>query len=292
MKIKLNELKQLIREAVEEQMDRTELRLGQAAKLISATNVKNAEEVLKLLASKTEGEISPEQQALINKLKGRTAKDVVKDVLEKLYIDGLDGKPILGYRAITPTKLRDLINTMKSTKAAVGKEETPSEKEEVDEEDLATLGKKYQTKELAGGQSLEDIAAQLGVSVQRAKQIYDKAMERFKIQAASPGGVESGESVRKVALPAAKQFVEKLRDADSVEDFIINVLKLSRITKKDVNVLVNLKLMADEDMEEEAVAKLLKLYLRGSPLKFVQKFTDVVRPSEKAGRPSAIKRYF
>lgn len=293
MKITLNQLKTLIRESVSEQIDRTELRKQQADKLIDATNIRNAEETLKLLAKKSEGELTADHQRLLDQLKGRSSKDIVKGVLQQLYIDGLDGKPLLGYRAMTPTKLRDLINTMKSTKAAVGSEETPSEREEADEEDLASmLGKKYQTKELSGGTTLEDIASELGVTVQRAKQIYDKAMERFKTQAATRGGLESGESIRAVALPAAKQFVEKLREADSVEDFIVDVLKLQRATEKDIDVLVDLKMMVDEDLEEEAIAELLKLYLRGSPLRFIQKFTDVVRPSEKAGRPSATKRYF
>lgn len=290
MKIKINKLEKLIHKTLLEQINIPELRQQQAATLIDATNIKNAETVLKLLARTTDGEISPEQKRLLDQLKGRTSKAVVISVLKQFYIDGLNGKPILGYRAMTPKNLKDYINQLPGTKADVGSEDLFALTPEQEQEDAET--REYETQEKTGGDTLQAIADELGVSVQRAKQIYDKAMERFKARAATKGGIESGDHIRAFVLPAAKQFIEKLGEADSVEDFIVDVLKLSRATEKDIEKLVDLKLMVDEDMEEEAVADLIKLYLRGSPLRFIQKFSDVVRPSEKAGRPSATKRYF
>lgn len=140
MKISTNILKSLIKEAIKEQVDgigmqgRSTQRRDQAAALIAATNVKNAEAVLKMLARQTEGDISPDQKRYLNMLQGRTSKEDLKVVLDKLYVDGLNGKSILGYRAMTPNKLKDLINNTKSAKAALGSEETPSETEELDVE--------------------------------------------------------------------------------------------------------------------------------------------------------------
>lgn len=297
MKITTEQLKSLVLEAIKEQVEtgagqkgRSPQRREQAAALISATNLRNAEAVLKLLARQTEGDISPDQKRYLNMLTGRTSREDLKVVLDKFYVDGLNGKSILGYSAMTPNKLKDLINNMKGTKAAVGSEETPSEVEEVDAEEEET-GKKYQTKAMTGGASLEDIAKELGVSVQRAAELEKKAMERFKKAAVSRGGLESKESLEKLAVPAAKQFVERLGEV-GVEDFVMDVLKMPRATEKDIELLVDLQAMAEEGAEEEAAAELVRLYLRGSKLPVIARFTDALRAKETAGRPSLVRKFF
>jgi hypothetical protein len=297
MKITTEQLKSLVLEAIKEQVEtgagqkgRSPQRREQAAALISATNLRNAEAVLKLLARQTEGDISPDQKRYLNMLTGRTSREDLKVVLDKFYVDGLNGKSILGYSAMTPNKLKDLINNMKGTKAAVGSEETPSEVEEVEAEEEET-GKKYQTKAMTGGASLEDIAKELGVSVQRAAELEKKAMERFKKAAVSRGGLESKESLEKLAVPAAKQFVERLGEL-GVEDFVMDVLKMPRATEKDIELLVDLQAMAEEGAEEEAAAELVRLYLRGSKLPVIARFTDALRAKETAGRPSLVRKFF
>ena len=297
MKITTEQLKSLVLEAVKEQVNgigmqgRSGQRKEQAAALISATNLRNAEAVLKLLARQTEGDIPPDQKRYLNMLKGKTSKEDLKVVLDKFYVDGLNGKSILGYSAMTPNKLKDLINNMKSAKAAVGSEETPSEVEEVEADEEEETGKKYQTKAMTGGASLEDIAKELGVSVQRAAELEKKAMERFKKAAVSRGGLESKESLEKLAVPAAKQFVERLGEV-GVEDFVMDVLKMPRATEKDIELLVDLQAMAEEGAEEEAAAELVRLYLRGSKLPVIARFTDALRAKETAGRPSLVRKFF
>lgn len=294
MKISIEKLRSLIVEAANEeikaQQGRSEKRKEQAATLISGTNLKNAENVLKMLIRQTEGDISPDQKRYLNMLQGKTSREDLKVVLDKLYVDGLNGKPILGYSAMTPNKLKDLINGVGAAKAALGSEETPSEKEEVEPEE-EEIGKKYQTKAMTGGASLEDIAKELGVSVQRAAELEKKAMERFKKAAVSRGGLESRESLKALAVPAAKQFVERLAEK-GVEDFVMNVLKMPRATEKDIELLVDLQAMAEEGAEEEAIAELIRLYLRGSNLPVIARFTDALRAKETAGRPSLVRKFF
>jgi hypothetical protein len=297
MKITTEQLKSLVLEAVKEQVNgigmqgRSGQRKEQAAALISATNLKNAEAVLKLLARQTEGDIPPDQKRYLNMLKGKTSKEDLKVVLDKFYVDGLNGKSILGYSAMTPNKLKDLINNMKSAKAAVGSEETPSEVEEVEADEEEETGKKYQTKAMTGGASLEDIAKELGVSVQRAAELEKKAMERFKKAAVSKGGLESMESLKALAVPAAKQFVERLGEV-GVEDFVMDVLKMPRATEKDIELLVDLQAMVEAGAEEEAAAKILKLYMDESKLPVIKHFTDALRAKETAGRPSLVRKFF
>lgn len=297
MKITTKQLKSLILEAINEQelsgagmQGRSGQRKEQAAALISSTNLKNAEAILKMLARQTEGDISPDQKRYLNMLTGRTSKEDLKTVLDKFYVDGLNGKPILGYNAMTPAKLKDLINNVKSAKAALGSEETPSEVEEMDAEE-EEVGKKYQTKAMTGGASLEDIAKELGVSVQRAAELEKKAMERFRKAAVSRGGLETKESLEKLAVPAAKQFVERLGEV-GVEDFVMDVLKMPRATEKDIELLVDLQAMVEEGAEEEAAAELVRLYLRGSKLPVIARFTDALRAKETAGRPSLVRKFF
>jgi len=294
MKITMKKLKSLIAEAANEeikaQQGRSSQRREQAAALISATNLRNAEAVLKMLARQTEGDISPDQKRYLNMLQGRTSREDLKTILDKFYVDGLNGKSILGYSAMTPNKLKDLINNTGATKAALGSEETPSEKEEADVEEEET-GKKYQTKGMTGGASLEDIAKELGVSVQRAAELEKKAMERFKKAAVSRGGLESKESLKALAVPAAKQFIERLAEK-GVEDFVMDVLKMPRATERDIELLVDLQAMAEEGAEEEAAAELIRLYLRGSQLPVIARFTDALRAKETAGRPSLVRKFF
>lgn len=290
----MKKLKSLIAEAANEeikaQQGRSSQRRDQAAALISATNLRNAEAVLKMLARQTEGDISPDQKRYLNMLQGRTSREDLKTILDKFYVDGLNGKSILGYSAMTPNKLKDLINNTGATKAALGSEETPSEKEEADVEEEET-GKKYQTKGMTGGASLEDIAKELGVSVQRAAELEKKAMERFKKAAVSRGGLESKESLKALAVPAAKQFIERLAEK-GVEDFVMDVLKMPRATERDIELLVDLQAMAEEGAEEEAAAELIRLYLRGSQLPVIARFTDALRAKETAGRPSLVRKFF
>lgn len=290
----MKKLKSLIAEAANEeikaQQGRSSQRREQAAALISATNLRNAEAVLKMLARQTEGDISPDQKRYLNMLQGRTSREDLKTILDKFYVDGLNGKSILGYSAMTPNKLKDLINNTGATKAALGSEETPSEKEEADVEEEET-GKKYQTKGMTGGASLEDIAKELGVSVQRAAELEKKAMERFKKAAVSRGGLESKESLKALAVPAAKQFIERLAEK-GVEDFVMDVLKMPRATERDIELLVDLQAMAEEGAEEEAAAELIRLYLRGSQLPVIARFTDALRAKETAGRPSLVRKFF
>jgi len=295
MKISINELKSLILETVKEQVaanqGRSGIRKGQSSSLVSATNLRNAEAVLKLLARQTEGDISPDQKRYLSKLTGRTSKDELKAILDKLYVDGLNGKSILGYKAMTPNKLKDLINNMKGTKAAIGSEETPTSAEEVDADEEEEVGKKYQTKGMTGGASLEDIAKELGVSVQRAAELEKKGLERFKKNVGSMKGFETKESLKAIAVPAAKQFVELLGEK-GVEDFVMDVLKMPRATEKDIELLVDLQAMAEEGAEEEAAAELIRLYLRGSKLPVIARFADALRAKETAGRPSKVTKYF
>ncbi len=298
MKISVNQLKSLILEAVKEQVElgagqqgRSPQRREQAASLIAATNLKNAEAVLKMLARQTEGDISPDQKRYLNMLAGRTSKEDLKIVLDKLYVDGLNGKSIFGYKAMTPNKLKDLINNTKSAKAALGSEETPSEVEELEAEEEEETGKKYQTRAMTGGASLEDIAKELGVSVQRAAEIEKKALERFKKVAGTKQGLESKESLRVFAVPAAKQFIERLKE-EGVEDFMVDVLKLKRATERDIEMLVDLQAMAEEGAEEEAAAELLKQYVRNSPLPVIKAFGDAIRAKETAGRPAKTPKFF
>ncbi len=321
MKITMKKLKSLIAEAANEeikaQQGRSSQRREQAAALISATNiigknkiqtkalVKKAIETIQMLARQTDGEISPDQKSYLNRLKGAASSDDLKAVLDKLYVDGLNGKSILGYSAMTPNKLKDLINNTGATKAALGSEETPSEKEEADVEEEET-GKKYQTKGMTGGASLEDIAKELGVSVQRAAELEKKAMERFKKAAVSIGGLESKESLKALAVPAAIQFIERLAEK-GVVDFVMDVLKMPRATKRDIELLVNLQAMAEAGAEEgkeegkeeakaaaveAAAAELVRLYLRGSKLPVIARFTDALRAKETAGRPSLVRKFF
>lgn len=298
MNISVNKLKSLILEAVKEQVElgagqqgRSPQRREQAASLIAATNLKNAEAVLKMLARQTEGDISPDQKRYLNMLAGRTSKEDLKIVLDKLYVDGLNGKSIFGYKAMTPNKLKDLINNTKSAKAALGSEETPSEVEELEAEEEEETGKKYQTRAMTGGASLEDIAKELGVSVQRAAEIEKKALERFKKVAGTKQGLESKESLRVFAVPAAKQFIERLKE-EGVEDFMMDVLKLKRATERDIEMLVDLQAMAEEGAEEEAAAELLKQYVRNSPLPVIKAFGDAIRAKETAGRPAKTPKFF
>jgi hypothetical protein len=295
MKISINELKSLILETVKEQVaanqGRSGIRKDQSSSLVSATNLRNAEAVLKLLARQTEGDISPDQKRYLSKLAGRTSKDELKAILDKLYVDGLNGKSILGYKAMTPNKLKDLINNMKGTKAAIGSEETPTSAEEVDADEEEEVGKKYQTKGMTGGASLEDIAKELGVSVQRAAELEKKGLERFKKNVGSMKGFETKESLKAIAVPAAKQFVELLGEK-GVEDFVMDVLKMPRATEKDIELLVDLQAMAEEGAEEEAAAELIRLYLRGSKLPVIARFADALRAKETAGRPSKVTKYF
>lgn len=294
MKISINELKYLIREAVEEQVapnqGRSGIRKDQAGSLVSATNLRNAEAVLKLLARQSEGDISPDQKRYLSKLTGRTSKDELKAILDKLYVDGLNGKSILGYKAMTPNKLKDLINNMKGTKAAIGSEDVPVEAEEV-EVDEEEAGKKYQTKGMTGGASLEDIAKEMGVTVQRAAELEKKGLERFKKNVGSMKGFETKESLKAIAVPAAKQFVELLGEK-GVEDFVMDVLKMPRATEKDIELLVDLQAMVEEGAEEEAAADLIRLYLQGSNLPVIARFADALRAKETAGRPSKVTKYF
>ena len=295
MKISINELKSLILETVKEQVaanqGRSGIRKDQSSSLVSATNLRNAEAVLKLLARQTEGDISPDQKRYLSKLTGRTSKDELKAILDKLYVDGLNGKSILGYKAMTPNKLKDLINNMKGTKAAIGSEETPTSAEEVDADEEEEVGKKYQTKGMTGGASLEDIAKELGVSVQRAAELEKKGLERFKKNVGSMKGFETKESLKAIAVPAAKQFVELLGEK-GVEDFVMDVLKMPRATEKDIELLVDLQAMAEEGAEEEAAAELIRLYLQGSNLPVIARFADALRAKETAGRPSKVTKYF
>jgi len=295
MKISINELKSLILETVKEQVaanqGRSGIRKDQASSLVSATNLRNAEAVLKLLARQTEGDISPDQKRYLSKLTGRTSKDELKAILDKLYVDGLNGKSILGYKAMTPNKLKDLINNMKGTKAAIGSEETPTSAEEVDADEGEEAGKKYQTKGMTGGASLEDIAKEMGVSVQRAAELEKKGLERFKKNVGSMKGFETKESLKAIAVPAAKQFVELLGEK-GVEDFVMDVLKMPRATEKDIELLVDLQAMAEEGAEEEAAAELIRLYLQGSNLPVIGRFADALRAKETAGRPSKVTKYF
>jgi ABC-type multidrug transport system fused ATPase/permease subunit len=139
--------------------------------------------------------------------------------------------------------------------------------------------------------SLEDIAKEMGVSVQRAAELEKKGLERFKKNVGSMKGFETKESLKAIAVPAAKQFVELLGEK-GVEDFVMDVLKMPRATEKDIELLVDLQAMAEEGAEEEAAAELIRLYLQGSNLPVIGRFADALRAKETAGRPSKVTKYF
>jgi hypothetical protein len=144
---------------------------------------------------------------------------------------------------------------------------------------------------MTGGASLEDIAKEMGVSVQRAAELEKKGLERFKKNVGSMKGFETKESLKAIAVPAAKQFVELLGEK-GVEDFVMDVLKMPRATEKDIELLVDLQAMAEEGAEEEAAAELIRLYLQGSNLPVIARFADALRAKETAGRPSKVTKYF
>ena len=136
MKITINQLKQLIKEELtgKGQQGRSEMRRIQAQKLVDATDLTNAEAALKVLIRQAEEPMPPDQKSLVSKLTGRTSEEVLKGILDKLYVDGLNGKPILGYMTMTPNKLKDIINSSKGLERLIAKDSEinpePEEKEE------------------------------------------------------------------------------------------------------------------------------------------------------------------
>lgn len=280
MKIKINDLSKMIKEELtgEGQQGRSAMRMEQAKKLVDATDLTNAEASLKVLVRQAEKPISPDQKAYMSRLTGRTSKEVLKGILDKLYVDGLNGKPILGYMTMTPNKLKDIINSSKGLDRLIAKDDEMAAVEAGEDEE--TPESKYDTAAQIGGDPFIDIGKKLGISTQRAKQLADKATERLA----------AGGSLTKIAAPAIEEFIFKLADAPSVTDFVMNTLKLKRATEADIELLVDLKETAKED-SQRAIEQLSTLFGESDSSPLMQAIQSALRP-EGAGRPSKVRTYF
>jgi len=125
MKITISDLNKIIKEELtgQGQQGRSRMRKDQAQKLVDTTDLENAEAALKVLARQAQEVIAPDQKAFLSRLTGRTSKDVLKGILDKLYVDGLNGRPILGYNTMTPSKLKDIINSTKGLERLISKDD-------------------------------------------------------------------------------------------------------------------------------------------------------------------------
>lgn len=278
MKIKISDLNRLIREELAPAFDREKLRNEQSQKIIDDTNLENAEAAIKVLARQATDPISDGQAKLLKQLNGKTSKDVLRSVVKQLYIDGLNGKSILGYMTMTPNKLKDIINSAKGLERLIAKdEEMEAQEDESEEGEVEGI---YNTMAQTGGDPFIDIGKKLGMSTQRAKELTDKAMARLK----AAGGLD------KVAAPAIEEFIAKLVDAESVTEFVMRTLKLPRATEADIEFLVELKEIA-EDNEASAVKVLMDRFMENDNSHLMRRIQDALRP-EGAGRPSKIRTYF
>lgn len=278
MKIKISDLNRLIREELAPAFDREKLRNEQSQKIIDDTNLENAEAAIKVLARQATDPISDGQAKLLKQLYGKTSEDVLRSVVKQLYIDGLNGKSILGYMTMTPNKLKDIINSAKGLDRLIAKDDEMAAAE-AGEDDEAPESK-YDTAAQIGGDPFIDIGKKLGISTQRAKQLADKATERLK----------AGGSLAKIAAPAIKEFIFKLADSASVTDFVMDVLKLKRATEADIELLVDLRETAQED-PQKAIDQLSTLFGESDSSPLMQAIQDALRP-EGAGRPSKVRTYF
>lgn len=279
MKIKINDLSKMIKEELtgEGQQGRSAMRMEQAKKLVDATDLTNAEASLKVLARQTADPISPDQKAYMSRLTGRTSQETLKGILDKLYVDGLNGKPILGYMTMTPNKLKDIINSSKGLERLIAKDDEMAAAEAEEEETPEGV---YDTAAQIGGDPFIDIGKKLGISTQRAKQLADKATERLK----------AGGSLAKIAAPAIREFIFKLADSASVTEFVMDVLKLKRATEADIELLVDLRETAKED-SQRAIEQLSTLFGESDASPLMQAIQNALRP-EGAGRPSKVRTYF
>lgn len=278
MKIKISDLSKMIKEQVAPQFDREALRKKQAQTILDATDLTNAEAAIKVLARQATDPISDGQAKLLKMLKGKTSKEVLGSILTQLYIDGLNGKSVLGYMTMTPNKLKDIINSSKGLDRLIAKEEEMEAAEAGEDEEAPES--KYDTAAQIGGDPFIDIGKKLGISTQRAKQLADKATERLK----------AGGSLAKIAAPAIKEFIFKLADAASVTEFVMDVLKLKRATEADIELLVDLRETAQED-PQKAIDQLSTLFGESDSSPLMQAIQDALRP-EGAGRPSKVRTYF
>ena len=108
MKIKIKDLSKMIKEQVAPQFDRDALRKKQAQTILDATDLTNAEAAIKVLARQATDPISPGQAELLKLLKGKTSQATLRSILTQLFIDGLNGKPVLGYMTMTPNNTQYL----------------------------------------------------------------------------------------------------------------------------------------------------------------------------------------
>jgi len=278
MKIKIKDLSKMIKEQVAPQFDRDALRKKQAQTILDATDLTNAEAAIKVLARQATDPISPGQAELLKLLKGKTSQATLRSILTQLFIDGLNGKPVLGYMTMTPNKLKDIINSSKGLDRLIAKDDEMAAAEAAEDEEAPES--KYDTAAQIGGDPFIDIGKKLGISTQRAKQLADKATERLK----------AGGSLSDVAAPAIKEFITKLADSSSVTDFVMGVLKLKRATEADIELLVDLRETAQED-PKAAEDRLASLFAESDATPLMQAIQDALRP-EGAGRPSKVRTYF
>lgn len=278
MKIKIKDLSRMIKEELAPQFDREALRKKQAQTILDATDLTNAEAAIKVLARQAADPISDGQAKLLKMLKGKTSKEVLGSILTQLYIDGLNGKSVLGYMTMTPNKLKDIINSSKGLDRLIAKDDEMAAAEAGEDEESPES--KYDTAAQIGGDPFIDIGKKLGISTQRAKQLADKATERLK----------AGGSLAKIAAPAIKEFIFKLADSASVTEFVMDVLKLKRATEADIELLVDLRETAQED-PQRAIDQLSTLFGESDASPLMQAIQDALRP-EGAGRPSKVRTYF
>ena len=278
MKIKIKDLSKMIKEQVAPQFDRDALRKKQAQTILDATDLTNAEAAIKVLARQATDPISPGQAELLKLLKGKTSQATLRSILTQLFIDGLNGKPVLGYMTMTPNKLKDIINSSKGLDRLIAKDDEMAAAEAGEDEESPES--KYDTAAQIGGDPFIDIGKKLGISTQRAKQLADKATERLK----------AGGSLAKIAAPAIKEFIFKLADSASVTEFVMDVLKLKRATEADIELLVDLRETAQED-PQKAIDQLSTLFGESDSSPLMQAIQDALRP-EGAGRPSKVRTYF
>jgi hypothetical protein len=313
MKIKISDLNRLIREAVTDKDKRTmptpeemfERRSTAVEGLVERTKIGNALDVLEGLLRTAQEKNLPianvypipgntkivlDQEKIAKQIRNpkvvsKLTDDDIREMLKTLYVLGNYGK-ILG-SDLSPNTLQFKINNpMKASELdhiQSDEEESASEASEGSEDD--DVLRKYLTKAQAGGKTFEEIADILGISVQRAKQIFDKGLERVKGKIDKNMRYDASH-----ALPAIEEFIAKLVDAESVTEFVMRTLKLPRATEADIEFLVELKEIA-EDNEASAVKVLMDRFMENDNSHLMRRIQDALRP-EGAGRPSKIRTYF
>jgi hypothetical protein len=315
MKIKISDLNRLIREAVTDKDKRTmptpeemfERRSTAVEGLVERTKIGNALDVLEGLLRTAQEKNLPianvypipgntkivlDQEKIAKQIRNpkvvsKLTDDDIREMLKTLYVLGNYGK-ILG-SDLSPNTLQFKINNpMKASELdhiQSDEEESASEASEGSEDD--DVLRKYLTKAQAGGKTFEEIADILGISVQRAKQIFDKGLERVKGKIDKNMRYDASH-----ALPAITEFIDGLDSATSLSEFVNDVLKLEKPSDGDLELIMVLKHDLEDGKYEEAKKRLYRRYKENDNTPLMNLFHELTRASDKPGRPSANKIYF